>query len=143
MTEDETQSLSEMEPLIDALFDVSCDFVTKFGNFLPHGATLDSAGAVRLVGAMTENEMTNSEEVLPLLHDGLRQSTAQADTRAVGVSESVYIGAEREPAIKVLAEHRDGLTVALYMTWKKRLLRAPHFGETRMVRADPEVGHWA
>ncbi|SDY62624.1 hypothetical protein SAMN05444004_102171 [Jannaschia faecimaris] len=143
MTEEEKQTLTEMHPLINALFDVSVEFVTKSGGFLPHGATLGAEGDVKLVGGMPANDMTTSEEVLPLLHEGLRQSTAVAATRAVAVSESVFIGANQEPAIKVLAEHRTGLTLALYMPWKKRLLRAPAFGEIQMVRAEPEVGHWA
>ncbi|MEO1364439.1 MAG: hypothetical protein AAFU86_11765 [Pseudomonadota bacterium] len=87
--------------------------------------------------------MTDATEVLPLLHDGLRAETGKAATQAVAVSENVYIGPDQSPAIKVLVEHRDGLTLAMYQTFKKRLLRAPALGDVQVIEADPEVGGWS
>ncbi len=132
----------EATPLFEAIFDLSSAFVTKRGNFLPHGGYLDRTGQIALCSAAPENENTNSTEILPLLHDGLREQTSEWSTLAVAVSESVFLGENRTPAIKVLVEHRDGMTLALYKTWSKRLLRGPVFGEMFTSDAAPEVGNW-
>ena len=136
----------ETTPLFETLFDLSSTFITKWGSFLPHGASLDRARQITLCAAAPENDMTNSTEVLPLLHDGLRKQTSEWSTVAVAVavavSESVFLGENRTPAIKVLVEHRDGMTVALYKTWRKRLLRGPVFDEMFTSDAAPEVGNW-
>ena len=140
--QDISPQLDEIAPLVDSMFRMSEGFVTKFGSFLPHGAKLNGTGQVAIVAAAPENDVTNSEEVLPLLHEGLRQFSADWSTQAVAVSEHVFIGEAMEPAIKVLVEHRDGLTLAFYKTWKKRLLRKPLWGDIQMQEALPEVGGW-
>ena len=74
---------SELKPDIEAvataLFDLSEIFLKKRGNFLPHGAVLSADGEVQLVAAApdTNNDYTNSTEVLPILHQGLRGQAAQ------------------------------------------------------------------
>ena len=142
MEEYNEEQLADVKPLIETLFDLSCDFVSKFGNFLPHGASLDQMGDVTLCAAAPENERTDATEVLPLLHEGLRAQTSKLDTLAVAVSESVFIGPDMTPAIKVLVEHRAGMTLAYYLPWKKRMLRKPTFGEMVIQEAEPEVGQW-
>lgn len=142
-TKSEDEQFEEIKPLCETLFDLSRMLLTKNGNFLPHGAVLDMFGSTSMTAAAPGNEITNATEVLPLLHDGLRTETAKASTQAVAVSENVFIGPDQTPAIKVLVEHRDGLTFAMYMPFKKRTLRAPAFGEVQMIIADPEVGGWS
>lgn len=142
MTDVDSQ-LAEMPDLVQTLLDLSSEFVENSGNFLPHGAFQTDNGQIELVAAVGQHGITNSEEVLPILHDGLRHYTAAPATRIVAVSESVFIGPKRTPAIKVLVEHRDGLTVAFYQTWTKRFLRGIEFGDPAIREADPEVGGWA
>lgn len=137
------EQFEEVKPLCEMLFDLSAMFIAKQGNFLPHGAVLDMYGKTAMTAAAPENDMTDATEVLPLLHDGLRAETGKAATQAVAVSENVYIGPDQSPAIKVLVEHRDGLTLAMYQTFKKRLLRAPALGDVQVIEADPEVGGWS
>ena len=133
----------EVKELCETLFDLSATFIAKNGNFLPHGATLNMYGNVNLVAAAPEKEDTNAVEVLPLLHDGLRLETGKAETQAVAVSENVFIGPDQTPAITVLVEHREGLTLAMYQTFRKRILRAPVFGEVQVIPAEAEVGGWS
>ncbi|MEP1696656.1 MAG: hypothetical protein ABJJ69_08980 [Paracoccaceae bacterium] len=132
----------ETTPLFETMFDLSSSLIIKSGNFLPHGGYLNREGQISLCAAAPENDMTNSTEVLPLLHDGLRVQTSEWSTLAVAVSESVLLGENRTPAIKVLIEHRDGMTLALYKTWRKRLLRGPVFDDMFTNDAAPEVGNW-
>lgn len=84
--------------------------------------------------------------MLPLLHDGLRFEAKQFPLRAIGIAENVTINLEGQrttKAIKVLFEHKRGLTVALYLPFEKRLLKGYAFGNTFSLAADPEVNAWA
>nr|WP_316643354.1 hypothetical protein [uncultured Roseateles sp.] len=129
------------------LFDFSERCLRDADNFLPHAAVLTEAGRIELVAAMAEsvNGRTSSVEVLPLLHDGLRAQAKAKQIIAVGVAENVTVTPSGRPAtqaIKVLFEHRRGLTVALYLPFKKRFLRGYFFGDIFSVLAAPEVKAW-
>jgi len=142
---------SEVKPDIEAvanpLFDLSEQCLRKRGNFLPHGAVLPKDGKVVLLAGApdTGKDYTNSTEVLPVLHDGLRAQVKEKELVAVGVAENVTITPEGQPptqAIKVLFEHKRGLVVALYMPFKKQFLRGYSFGEIFTVLAKGEVNAW-
>lgn len=141
---------AELKPdigtIANQLFELSETFLRKSGNFLPHGAVLTEGGEVRLVAAAPRSldEPTNSTEVLPLLHEGLRYQAKEA--RAIGVAENVTVTQEGQrptEAIKVLFEHRRGLAVALYLPFKKKLLRGYVMGSPFSVLVVPEVNAWA
>ncbi|WP_152609739.1 hypothetical protein [Geobacter anodireducens] len=107
--------------IADTLFDLSEAFIRKRGNFLPHGAVLTEQGEVQLIAAApaSGNDWTNSTEILPVLHDGLRQKCKERQIKAIGVAENVTVtpeGQKSTAAIKVLFEHIEGLTIALYGT---------------------------
>ena len=76
---------------------------------------------------------------------GLRVQVAESDLRAIGVAENVSVTQEGQvatKAIKVLFEHRRGLTVALYLPFNKKLFRGYSFGTIFSVAAQPEVNAW-
>jgi len=146
-----TDLYSELKPdlsqVVDALFDLSEVFLRKRGNFLPHGAVLTEDDEVKLVAAAPDgsSDFTNSTEVLPLLHDGLRQMSRDIALKAVAVAENVTVtleGNRSTQAIKVLVEHRRGLNVALYLPFERRLFRGYSFGSTFSVAAKPEINAW-
>lgn len=143
---------AELKPEIgliaNALFDVSQLFLQKQGNFLPHGAVLTRQGQIRMVAAAPDSpgDTTNSTEVLPLLHAGLRDQVKGGSVKAIGVAENVTITLEDKPptkAIKVLFEHESGLCVALYLPFQKRLLRGYVTGSVFSTEAAPEVRAWS
>lgn len=141
---------AELKPEIEAvagqLFDLSETFLRKQGNFLPHAAVLTDDGEIQLVGAAGASDLTNSVEVLPILHDGLRQLAREFSVQAIGVAENVtaaFEGQHPTKAIKVLFEHKRGLTVALYLPFEKKLLRGYIMGSTISKLAAPEVNAWA
>jgi hypothetical protein len=140
---------AEIKPDIQAistpLFDLSKKFLAAQGDFLPHAAVLTSEGRVELVGAMGARDLTNATEILPLLHGGLRSFAKTKSLSAIGVAESVTITRENQAptkAIKVLFEHRRGLTVALYVPHERKLLKGRVFGAMFSVLAKPEVDAW-
>ena len=142
---------AELKPDIHALatplFDFSELCIRKRGNFLPHGAVLTEDGEVRLVtGAPdTKSDTCTSTDVLPVLHDGLRGEASSNSLLAIGIAENVTItleGKRQTQAVKVLFEHKRGLTVALYLPFERKLFRGYSFGEVFSVAANPEVNPW-
>lgn len=143
---------AELKPDIGAvanqLFELSETFLRKQGNFLPHGAVLTEEGEIRLVAAAPDspNDLTNSTAVLPLLHAGLRQQAQERPLKAIGVAENVTVTLEGQrptKAIKVLFEHKRGLTVALYLPFEKKFLRGYVTGSPFTLQATPEINAWA
>ncbi len=135
----------EIGVIADHLFSVSEQLLKKHGNFLPHAAVLTEEGKVKIVAAAPPNDRTNSTEVLPLLHDGLRQQANDIALKAIGIAENVTVTLEGQrptQAIKVLFEHKRGLTVALYLPFEKKLFRGYVLGSPFSLQADPEVRAW-
>lgn len=90
-----------------------------------------------------DQDATTSDEVLPVLHEAMRAKFVQGSIEATGVAENVTIStkdSETTEAIKVMFEHRKGLTIAFYLPFKKKFLRGYSFGETIVMYAEPEVG---
>lgn len=138
----------DIEAVAEPLFEFSTTCLRKRGNFLPHAAVLTEEGEVELVGAVPDvgRDLVNSTEVLPVLHDGLRRQSRESSLKAIGVAENVTITTKGErptQAIKVLFEHKQGLTVALFLPFRKRFLRGFAFGKAFSVAATPEVDAWS
>jgi hypothetical protein len=140
---------AELKPQIglvsNQLFELSETLLRSQGNFLPHAVILTDDGEIKLVGATAANDLTNSVEILPILHDGLRQQARELSLQAIGVAENVTVtfeGQRPTKAIKVLFEHKRGLTVALYLPFEKKLLRRYVMGSTISKLAAPEVNAW-
>jgi len=130
-----------LQAVSEPLFELGEKLVRKHGAFLPFGAILSRDGTVGMHGAAGESERANDAEILPLLHDGLR-SALNEDTVVLAVCEWVKItppAGKQTDAIKVLAEHSNGLTVAFYLPMTKRLLGGWQAGEVAVTPATPEV----
>ena len=137
----------DVAAVANPLFDLSERLLRENGNFLPHGFVLNDEGRDTMVGAVEDNGsgMSTSTVTLPLLHQGLRKQVQTGSVRAVGVAENVTVtpkGGSATKAIKVLFEHREGLCVALYLPFRKKLLGGYQMGTAFTVPAEPEVKAW-
>ena len=148
-TDDELYSelKSEVALVAETLFDMSESLIRKRGSFLPHGAALTEQDELRLVAAGPDlpGDVTNSTEILPMLHDGLRKMCKDVPLKAVAVAEDVTItleGHRPTKAIKVLFEHRRGLCVSIYLPFKKKQFGGYSFGPSFSKVATPEVAAW-
>ena len=151
MTKTTEQLYSEFKEDVAAvanpLFELSERLLRENGNFLPHGFVLKDGGKDIMVGAVEDNGSgkSTSTVTLPLLHEGLRKQVAAGGARAIGVAENVTItpaGGSATKAIKVLFEHREGLCVALYLPFKKKLFGGYETGAPFTAPAEPEVKPW-
>jgi hypothetical protein len=138
----------DIESLALPLFDASETFIGKRGAFLPHGAILTNSTQVQVVNFAPEDFETrkvNAEEILPGLHEALRKEAKSEGVIAVGVAEDVTItldSGERTRAIKVRFEHKKGLTVALYLPWKRKLFGGIQIGDPITIDVQPEILPW-
>jgi hypothetical protein len=145
---DQQALYAEVKPDIEAvslpLFEMSKKFIAQQGDFLPHAVALTSERKIELVGAAGEEDVTTPAAILPILHAGLREMARTKSLIAIGVAESVIItpqGKANTPAIKVLFEHRRGITVALYQPYAKTLFKRI-YGEVFATLGKSEVNAW-
>lgn len=135
----------EVQVLIDYLMDAAEVFLRNRHDFVPVGAAVDTWGNVHSIMATTGEEYANSEEILPLLHDALRNQAAEEHFVMVGVVENVkvfFADAPPTDAMKVLIEHERGLVAAFYGPYKRKFLRGYSFGQVFMKFVDAEINPW-
>lgn len=139
----------ELQPDLDRitspLFEFAEEQVRKRGAFLPFGAYLKPNGEIVLAAASNGENLTSFNEILPILHDGLRATVEQGDVSAIAVCEWVKItpeGGKQTDAMKVLVEHEGGLTIAFYVPCHKRLFSGWIFEGMFARSVDPEVRPW-
>jgi hypothetical protein len=87
---------TDVVALADPLFEHSQKRLQARDDFLPHAALLDTDGKVVLIGAMTGSKdgHANSNQILPMLHGGLRQMSREKVLVAIGIAEEgeYYVG---------------------------------------------------
>ncbi|HTG93185.1 MAG TPA: hypothetical protein VL866_11390 [Pyrinomonadaceae bacterium] len=134
----------DLNRIVEPLFEFGEQQVRKRGAYLPFGATLNAAGEISLDYATGGSEIESPLDVLPLLHEGLRARAKEESLLAVAVCEWVTITTDgtQANAMKVLVEHRRGLTVAFYVPCDKKLFKGWQFKPMFAIEAEPEVNAW-
>jgi hypothetical protein len=133
----------DLQMVAGPLFDFASQQVKKRSAFLPVGSKLSETGETSLVAAVSDDDVTSSELILPLLVAALRKSAAAAD--AVALWEWVKIevaGGKQTDAVKVHAQHKRGLSVAFYIPVTKSLFRVWQFGDMMVMAAEPFIESW-
>jgi hypothetical protein len=136
----------DLGALAGPLFTQSEKLLRERGDFLPHAAVLSDEGKVSMMGAMSGSPgaFANSWHILPLLYDGLRALARERLLTAIGVAERVDAipGAGAGFAVKVLLEHREGLTIAFYMPFQRDESGDYTFGKMTTFFTESEVNAW-
>ena len=139
---------TDVQTLVEPLFNIIIKIVMKQGQFLPVGAILNNEKKVEMVAATDsswEKRKVSATEVLPLLHEVLKKSIESGNGIATGVAEDVTISPEGQgpsKAIKLLFEHKRGLTIAVYLPYQRSLFGKFKTGEMIIQSAKPEVCAW-
>jgi hypothetical protein len=101
----------------------------RHGEFFPYAVKLTVGGDFEMVGATTEDEHPASADVLSKLYEGL--TWERQTLRAAAIVADVRTGSSPSDAIRVEIEHREGIALAVLLTYtKKRLGRGVTFGTT-------------
>jgi hypothetical protein len=136
----------ELEGLVSPLFEFATDQVGKHDAFLPFGATLSTTGTIALVAVTEADDVASADDLLPLTISALSSAAGSADVNAVALCEWVRVGSNEEPttdAIKVLVQHRRGLTIAFYLKANKPDGGAWQFTDMQVNPASPYVRAWS
>lgn len=138
---------TELAALAGPLFERSEKLLRERGHFLPHAAVLSVEGKVALVGAMcsSANGNANAEQILPMLHNGLRAMAHERGLLAIGVAENVTVSMDDgspTQAIKVLIEHSQGLTLAFFLPYLEEGPGEYAFGASFSSFESPEINAW-
>jgi hypothetical protein len=132
--------------LADPLIEQSQKILQARGDFLPQAAVLTSEGGVTLVGAMTgsRNGVANTEQVLAMLHNGLRQMAREKVLSAIGIVENAAVRRDGQPmrVIHVLVEHERGLTVAMMLPYLRNEDGTYAYGEPFVLPSEPQLKVW-
>ena len=137
---------AELKPQIGAianeLFALSETFLKNQGNFVPHAAVLTEEGAIRLVAADPTGRggQTNSTEVLPLLHAGLREQARTGSLSAIGVAENVTVTLEGQKPTKVASDARPPPWTTLHRCQHRAPARASGISHGAYLARDPFQG---
>lgn len=136
----------ELGVLAVPLFELSKQRLRERGYFLPYAAVLTADDRVSLLDAMcsTPDGFANSDHILPMLRDGLRSMAGERDLKAIGIAEVVDAipDGEQTRAIKVLLEHKVGLTIAFYFPIMQGDVGEYRFGKTVTYFTQPEIHAW-
>jgi hypothetical protein len=136
----------DLGALAGPLFELSEKRLRERGYFLPHAAVLTTEGRVALLDAMcsTPGGFANSDHILPMLRDGLRSMAGERDLKAIAIAEIVAAipDGEQTRAIKVLIEHKLGLSLVLYLPVTQGDLGEYLFGKTVTLFTEPEINAW-
>jgi hypothetical protein len=149
----QTDSLySELKPdvqtLVESLIDATMVFIKNQGQYLPVGKIHNNEKKIEMVAAMDsswDKRDVSTTEVLPVLHEAIKNAISSGNGIATGVVEDVTItleGQKPTKAIKVLFEHKRGLTISVYLPYHKNLFGSIKTGEMFIKAAKPEVCAW-
>ena len=133
-TADELYSALEadLRAVSQPLFEFGEEQVRKRGAFLPVGAKLDATGQVALLTAISERKAATSEDILPMVLEGLTHAATDASVVAVAALEWARISVAHfaaQPAIKVQVHHRRGFAVSFYVPAVRHPLGGWSFGD--------------
>lgn len=136
----------DLVALAGPLFDLSQKKLRDRGYFLPHAAVLTTQDRVALLDAMcsTPGGFANSDHILPMLRDGLRSMAGERDLKAIAIAEivaSIPDGPQTR-AIKMLIEHKLGLTLVSYLPVSQGDIGEYQFGKTVTFFTEPEINAW-
>jgi hypothetical protein len=132
--------------LADPLIEQSQKLLEARADFLPQAAVLTPEGTVTLVGAMTGSKdgAANAEQVLSMLHGGLRQMAREKVLSAIGIVENAAVRRDGQPmrVIHVLVEHERGLTVAMMLPYLRNQDGTYAYGEPFVLPSEPQLKVW-
>lgn len=117
-----------MEQLLDPLLRLAQRELEQHGEFYPFGAALTGEGDIRMLMATSGEPRPESQPLIDLLYDQLRDQVGGGGIRASGVCFDVRLHSPDTDAIQVALEHVGADPVAIYLPYT-RLLRGTEYGE--------------
>jgi hypothetical protein len=122
-----------LNELFTAAFGFAETMLTKEGEFIPFGVSLDADGQVALVCGDVGSEHPASADVIALLQSSFQQSAIEGSILAAGVCLDVRVvhpgAADKSDAVCVRLAHVSGEAVEVYVPYTGQQPGTHTFGE--------------
>ena len=132
----EEQQFEMLSRLAQALVQAVSPKIVEEGTFMPLGGILVAGPQVMLVNVQAKSEVeVTPDMLLPGVHKAIQQQAPNLLSEAVATATPARIdlGQGDMPAVKVVAEHRDGLCAQFHVPWSRT-----EGGQLQMHAADAE-----
>jgi len=128
-----------MDALLNAALPFAQQQLAKHGEFFPYGVALSKDGQIGMFAGYTGTKRPPSTEVLEILYEGLR-STSEAN-RGAAVVADVRLKGEGTDAIQVEVEHREGISLRVFLPYRKKRFGGLETGQMRAEEGERRI--WA
>ena len=116
----------DMDILLDEGIEAASQFLEQNGEFCPFGVVLTTDGEIRFVQCEPEDEFTQSDGLVEITENALRDLVESGEVRATALISDVYIHGKSEPdaepepdtdAIRLALEHISAGAVTCYLPY--------------------------
>jgi hypothetical protein len=105
----------ECEVLVNAVMPFAQQMLEKRRAFFPFGATMSPQGKVAATASSTGKEQPDPKELITLLEKGFRDGAKKGQYKATALAVDIKIvppgKKEKQDAIEIRLDHRDGYSV--------------------------------
>jgi len=112
-----TTPKQDCEALMNAVLPFGKQMLTRSREIFPFGGTMSVSGEVAQVAGWSGNERPPSRQIIALLNGGFRDGAALGKYRATALVYDIRVvppgGTEKQHAIAVNLDHRDGYSVVV------------------------------
>lgn len=102
---------------MNAVLPFTKEMLKRHGEFFPFGGTMSVFGEVAQMAGWTGDERPPSRQIIALLNGGFRDGAALGKYRATALVYDIRVvppgGAQKQDAIAVNLDHRDGYSVVV------------------------------
>lgn len=130
---DRTPQQQDLDALLDFLATFAKQTLQRYGELYPFGAVMEVDGQV--VARAAQLEGTNrpaSQPLIDLLREGVHSLARAGSIRGAGICYDVLVqfpGRPKSDAVFFELEHRDGLSVQVWMPYTKQRFRGLKFDD--------------
>ena len=140
---DQATQKRQLEELFTATLPFAKTMLTKHGEFLPYGATMNPAEKISPVGGYTGEEQSKSGDVIALLKDAYRQDGASGKIMACALAYDARVippgQTEKTDAVAIAVDHRDGMSLTLFSPYRIEADKTVTFGQLFATKGLQEI----
>jgi hypothetical protein len=131
---------SDLDGLLNVVLPFAQQQLAARGAFFPFGAVVADDGSTRMVSAYDGREVPPAEQLIQMLIGGVKSQ--RTSLRAVAIIVDVSLPDEPHDAIRVELEHREGVSFAVLLPYRRPVSGgAIEYQALRAVAMPPRV--WA
>jgi hypothetical protein len=133
----------DFDKLLGAVIPIAQAMLKNLGTFIPFGAFVTSDGEVQLAGGEGDPSNFETEEIVEMYLEALRQAAADGSFTATALCVDVRVHVpgqlEKTDAIQIMLEHSGGEALDAFMPYEKRAESGMAYAQLFATSAVPRV----